>query len=348
MVKQQVETVLGAINPEELGITFTHEHVTINYESCSVPPSKDSDKDKLTEPITLENLNWLRHNPYSCQANLNLAKEKDAVVADLKLLKKAGGCTIVENTSIGINRDVATMIEMSKSTGLHIVCGTGYYVERTLANNIKTASVEELTKTILADINDGIDDTKVKAGIIGEVGCSLPLTDVEKRSLRAAGIAQSETQSPVMIHPGRDPSAPFEDLRIFQEAGGDAKHTVIAHLGRTISSKDTLVELAETGVFLEYDLFGSEVSYFQEMPTIDMLSDAQRINMIGHLISQGYGDRILVAHDIHTCQQLTKYGGHGYAHILDYAVPKMRLKGITQTAIDKILVSNPKTWLTYY
>ena len=102
------------------------------------------------------------------------------------------------------------------------------------------------------------------------------------------------------------------------------------------------------GVFLEYDLFGSEVSYFQEMPSSDMQSDAQRIDMIGYLISRGFADRILVAHDVHTCYQLTKYGGHGYAHILDYAVPKMRLKGITKGNIDKILVTNPKSWLTYY
>lgn len=200
----------------------------------------------------------------------------------------------------------------------------------------------------MADINDGIDKTKVKPGIIGEVGCSWPLADVERRSLQAAATAQSQTYTPVMIHPGRDPTAPFEIIRIFQEAGGDVKHAVVAHLGRTISRKDTLTELAETGAFLEYDLFGSEVSYFQEMPTIDMLSDAQRIDMISHLISQGYSDRVLVAHDVHTCHQLTKYGGHGYAHILDYAVPKMRLKGISQAMIDKILVHNPKAWLTYY
>ena len=102
-------------------------------------------------------------------------------------------------------------------------------------------------QTILDDINNGIDGTTVKPGIIGEVGCSWPLAEVEKRSLRAAATAQIQTKTPVMIHPGRDPTAPFEDLRIFQEAGGDAKHTVIAHLGRTIAKKDTLLELAETG-----------------------------------------------------------------------------------------------------
>lgn len=146
MVKELVETVLGPINPEELGITFTHEHVTINYSSCAMPPSNDSDKKRFNEPITLENLNWVRHNPYSCLSNMNLAAEEVAITTDLKLLKSAGGSTIVENTSMGINRDVAAMTRMSKSTGLHIVCGTGYYVEKTLANDIKTASVEELTE----------------------------------------------------------------------------------------------------------------------------------------------------------------------------------------------------------
>lgn len=188
----------------------------------------------------------------------------------------------------------------------------------------------------------------MKPGIIGEVGCTWPLIDVEKRSLQASAIAQFQTKTPVMIHPGKDPSAPFEIIRIFEEAGGDSKYTVIAHLDRTIAQKDTLIELAETGVFLEYDFFGSEVSYYQLKPTIDQLSDAQRIDKINVLISEGYRDKILVAHDFHACHQLTKYGGHGFSHILDYAVPKMRLKGISQADVDVILVSNPRAWLTCY
>ena len=149
MAKTQIETVLGPVNAEDLGITFTHEHLTIDYSNCAMSPSKDSDKSKMNDPITLDNLNWLRHNPYSCVANLNLAKEKDAVLSDLKLLKQAGGCTIVENTCIGINRDVAAMIEMAKLSGLNVVCGTGFYVERTQTDSVKNASVEELSKVLV-------------------------------------------------------------------------------------------------------------------------------------------------------------------------------------------------------
>ena len=194
-----------------------------------------------------------------------------------------------------------------------------------------------------SEINNGIKGTAVKPGIIGEVGISWPITDAEKRSLLASAEAQIQTQTPVMIHPGMDSKAPFEILRIFQEAGGDARRVVIAHLDRTILRNEILVELGTTGVFLEYDFFGSEISY---MPPY--MSDAQRIEKIIHLISEGFGDRILISHDVHACHCLTKFGGPGFSHIQDYAVPKMLLRGIAQTDIDKMLVSNPKAWLTYY
>ena len=146
MAKAQIETVLGQVNAEDLGITLTHEHLTIDYSNCAMAPTNDSDKSKMDDPITLDNLNWLRHNPYSCVANLNLANEKDAVLADLKLLKQAGGGTVVENTCFGINRDIVAFIEFANLSGLNVVCGTGFYVERTQSGSVKNASVEELTK----------------------------------------------------------------------------------------------------------------------------------------------------------------------------------------------------------
>ena len=200
---------------------------------------------------------------------------------------------------------------------------------------------------MVSEIDIGIDDTNIKPGIIGEVGCSWPLTEVEKRSIRASATAQSQTQTPVIIHPGRHPTAPSEILRIFQEQGGDATRTVMAHLDRTFLKKADLLEFAKYGTYLEYDLFGIETSYYQFAPEIDFPSDAQRIGKVNCLISEGYETRILFAHDIHTVHRLTKYGGHGFTHIFDQVVPKMLQKGISQDVIDKILITNPKSWLTY-
>ena len=47
-------------------------------------------------------------------------------------------------------------------------------------------------------------------------------------------------------------------------------------------------------------------------------------------------ERILVAHDIHTKHRLEDFGGHGYSHLLNTAVPKLlEAKGVTQIQIDK-------------
>jgi len=42
-----------------------------------------------------------------------------------------------------------------------------------------------------------------------------------------------------------------------------------------------------------------------------------------------------------------KFGGHGYSHILNNVLPKMKVKGVSQATIDNITIENPKTWLAY-
>ena len=43
------------------------------------------------------------------------------------------------------------------------------------------------------------EDTQIKSGIIGEVGCSWPLNDNERKVLRASAIAQKFTGAPMLI-----------------------------------------------------------------------------------------------------------------------------------------------------
>ena len=42
-----------------------------------------------------------------------------------------------------------------------------------------------------------------------------------------------------------------------------------------------------------------------------------------------------------------RYGGHGYAHILENIVPKMEDRGISRATAIKILTENPRKWLTF-
>ena len=93
-----------------------------------------------------------------------------------------------------------------------------------------------MTKHMVDEITIGsIDFPDVKCGFIGEIGCQYPLQDFERRSILAAAETQEATGAPVGFHPGRDPESPFEIMRIFTEAGGNAKKSVVGHLESTIS-----------------------------------------------------------------------------------------------------------------
>ncbi|XP_031224900.1 phosphotriesterase-related protein isoform X3 [Mastomys coucha] len=209
------------------------------------------------------------------------------------------------------------------------------------------SATTELTDVLINEILHGADGTTIKCGVIGEIGCSWPLTDSERKVLEATAHTQAQLGCPVIIHPGRNPGAPFQIIRILQEAGADISKTVMSHLDRSIFDKKELLEFAQLGCYLEYDLFGTELLNYQLSPDIDMPDDNKRIRRVHFLVDEGYEDRILMAHDIHTKHRLMKYGGHGYSHILTNIVPKMLLRGLTERVLDKILIENPKQWLTF-
>ncbi|XP_030631675.1 N-acetyltaurine hydrolase [Chanos chanos] len=342
----KVQTVLGLVEPSQLGRTMTHEHLTMTFECCYFPPAP-GDKMIAEAPIEMKNLHWLRQNPYSCHENLLLWQETDAVREELLCYRRAGGGTIVENTTTGIARNLPVLRQLAKDTDVHIIAGAGYYVDVTHSEETRKSTVEKLTDIIVSEVLHGADGTDIRCGVIGEIGTSWPITESERKVLRATAHAQTQLGCPVIIHPGRNPAAPAEVVRILQEAGGDISKTVMSHLDRTIFDHGELLEFAKMGSYLEYDLFGTEMLNYPYNMEVDMPSDSQRVQTLAFLVKEGYEDRIVIAHDIHTKNRLTKYGGHGYSHILKNIVPKMLSRGISQNQVDKILIENPKHWLTF-
>lgn len=326
---------------------MTHEHLAIQADCFFVPPADSGDEKKTQMPFAMENLGWIRQNPYSHKPNLHLLGEEDAVLQEIKTYKEMGGGGIVENSTVGLSRDVKFLKRLSLATGVHIIAGTGFYVDPFQTESTRQLTEEAMASVIREEIISGADGTDICCGVIGEVGCSWPLTEFEKRSLRSAATVQTELGSPVIIHPGRNSKAPAEIMQVFLEAGGQANRTVMSHLDRTFYTTEELLEFAKLGCYCEYDLFGIETSHYQLWQEHDMPSDAMRITFIRSLLDAGYEDHVLIAHDLHTKHRLKKYGGHGYTHILENIVPKMRQRGISEAAIDKILQHNPQKWLTF-
>lgn len=340
-----VRTVLGPVSPDSLGVTLIHEHLLVDTSCAFNLPEAASERALAYEPLTLENLWWVRHNWTSNLDNLRLLDEATAI-AEAHRFKRAGGQTIVDVTSIGVARDPCGLARISRATGLHVIMGSGYYTAAVHPPDVDRKTEDEIAREIIRDITVGVADTGICAGLIGEIGCSWPWQESERKVVRAAAHAQRETGAALMVHPGRDATAPLAILRELERAGAAINRTIICHIERTITDMDRVLELAATGACLEYDLFGHESSFYP-LSSIDMPNDAQRLAQLELLSAKGYLNQILMAHDVCTKHRLIRYGGHGYDHLLRNVVPCMRRKGFTEQQILTILVENPKRLLSF-
>ena len=340
-----VQTVLGLVPPSELGATTTHEHLYIDF-SFMYRPAQDSPSEKLADaPITLENLGWIRRNYYSNRSNLQLM-DLDTTIREVRKYSEVGGGAIVDATTTGIGRKPDALAQISLESGIHVIMGAGFYVEAVHPEDMDERSVEDLAREIIGDIVEGVEGSGVRAGIVGEIGCTWPLASNERKSLSAAAIAHSETGAAILVHPGRHPDAPLEILELLASGGADICRVIMGHLDRTVFEFDALQSIAASGCYLEWDLFGNEGSYYP-LAEIDMPSDAQRLDFIKRVADAGYSDRIVVGQDIATKHRLVSYGGHGYGHILENIVPRMRRKGFSEDVIRAITVGNPARVLAF-
>ncbi len=98
----RAQTVLGIIDADDLGVTLPHEHLLTDISCYFVEPTEASERKLAHQPITLENLYWVRLHYSNNADNLKLTDEQLAIKEAL-LYKWAGGDTIVELTNIGIS-----------------------------------------------------------------------------------------------------------------------------------------------------------------------------------------------------------------------------------------------------
>ncbi len=342
----KIQTVLGAIEPEGLGVTLTHEHLLIDLSVSARQESAASAREFYEKPVSMETLGRIKYYGAANEDNSHLF-DVETAIREVELYKQYGGDSLVDATSVGIARDPIGLARISRATGVNVIMGASYYVAAAHPSDMDARTEAEITEEIVRDVLEGADGTTVKAGVIGEIGCSWPLDENERKVLRASARAQRLTGAPVLIHPGRDETSPLEIIEVLREAGGELERTIIGHLDRTVFQHETLLKIAQSGCYMEWDLFGREESYYSLNPNIDMPSDAKKMDDIAWISGEGYGDKVVVAHDICSKHRLETYGGHGYYYILEHIAPRMRKRGYSEEAVRKILVENPRSVLTF-
>ena len=307
-----VQTVLGPIDPAELGVTLPHEHTQIAL--WHVPDRWDY---------------W------------QLTRDRDLILEELAAYREAGGRSLVDLTLPGVGRDPSWLVDLGRASGLHIVMGTGWYrgAYYPAEARIDRRSVDDLADELVREIVDGIGPDAVRPGIIGEIGTDKPwLSAQEERVHRAAARAARRTGLAVTTHAvlstvGRD------QLRTFEEEGLDPARVVIGHAD-SYPSLAYHLSIVERGASVEFDFLGMAFT------PVEQHAEPRIVDIVCELLSRGHADRILLSQDVCHDAQLLRYGGNGYAHLARTFLPRLRAAGVSEQEIATMTIDNPRRLLT--
>ena len=335
-----IQTVLGEIGENELGVCSSHEHIFIDMRGCvditgNEPPC-------FLEKINISNRAEVYANPYAILDNALLSTEDlDIAVEEMKYFKQYGGDTVVDCTLDEIGRDPIALREVSEKSGVNIIVGCGHYYQKAHFSYVKDASVDTLAEEMFCDITVGIGDSKIKAGVIGEIGTSAIMSPDEKKVLRAAGIVGAKTGKAVHVHTDLYTENGYEIVDILTREGMKPEKICIDHVD-TLLRPDYIRDLIRLGCYVEFDDFGKEFYVSEDRR---FAYDLERIRVLKTLIDEGYSSRILVCNDICLKTMYKSFGGVGYAHILRTVKDMAMQNGIDEKTYYSLLTDNVRNFL---
>ncbi|WP_240468560.1 hypothetical protein [Gracilibacillus sp. YIM 98692] len=313
-----IQTVLGSIEKDQMGFCHSHEHLFLaDGQPAKVNSALRIDDYKLT-------------------------------VEELETFKRIGGSTIVDAQPLGSGRIASSLVQASQDTGIHIVASTGFHKLAFYPNDhwIFSFTEGQLTEVFTNELTEGMyiqTDTQPpqqkienRAGIIKTAIDEERVKDPEKKWFHAAAKVALETGAPIMCHTeSKQQAVILADF--YTENGVPPEQLIMCHLDRTLDGLEVHKEIAERGIYLEYDTIG-RFKYH---------SDESEAEMIVQMIEWGLEDSILLGLDT-TRQRLKSYGGViGLDHIKESFIPLLKNYGIEEKSIEKMMVHNPATAFSY-
>jgi phosphotriesterase-related protein len=268
-------------------------------------------------------------------------------VSELKKAKALGLNTIMD---VGPPDEAKGIKEVSEASGVNVVCCTGFYL---LKDEQQTMSVEDFENHMRREVEEGIQGTQIRPGVIKLSTRKLPITDAEKNLLIAGARIQKRYGLTICTHAV---SGCAEQQQILERAGADLKHCYFSHVeatfgwgGRSVEQEiDYLQGVVEKGSSLSFNNFGN---WNHTKPT-----DLARI--ILELTKRGYDDRMVATIDltwtfangnIKILWGDTNEEGDDrtYSYPLRKVVPWMKEKGLSKETIDKFMIDNPRRLFTW-
>lgn len=292
-----VRTVAGDVDPRELGPCDAHEHLF------------------LTTPI----------QPGEEFLDVDLA------IAEARTLVDAGGRALIDWTPLGLGRDPAGLLAVSRATGLHVVAATGAHRDAHYPADhpLRSAGAEALAERFAAEVRAGMDDTDTRAGLIKAGASYHRVTPFEATVLEAAAEAHRRTGAPIGVHTEHGTLGLGLVERLIGH-GVEPRAIVLAHVDRNPDPGEH-AETAATGAWLQLDGPGRTKYH----------PDSTLLAFVAELARRGHADRLLVGGDTGRSTMMRAYGG---GPGLDYAFARFRPRLARELGAElaqTIFVANP-------
>ena len=315
---ETLQTVTGAIRPDDLGRTLMHEHLLVAYpgsEADTVNPGPDA------------------------------AERVSRCVDRIEELKSLGFSSMLDPCPSDLGRDVELMAEVAQKTRFQIICATGLYKQSEgsfpywhMRENFGS-TVGAMAEIFIRDIVEGIGGTGVRAGIIKVATGPGEMTDYERGVFEAAAQASNETGVPITTHTDQGTVGDLQQ-RVLTE-NGVLPHRIV--IGHSCGSSDHgyHMKIARGGSYLGFDRFGLALLH----------PDEERVASLVKVIAAGAGDRVVVSHDSVWCWRGQPFPPEIEAaatlqwnptHFSTRIVPQLKDRGVTDQQIDALLIDNPR------
>lgn len=297
----KVMSVLGEIDPADMGNTLTHDHIILDA--------------------------WGLRQLYEA-----ILDDEKIAIEEVALFKAAGGGTICDPTNIGLKRDPEVLARISEATGVNIIMGAGWYREVVYPEYIASTSTADLADFLVDEIENGAQGTGIRPGFIGEIGTERGhITPIVERVFRAAARAHVRTGIPILTHTTHWGELAIEQLDLLAEEGVDPSVVIVSHLGDR-RGIDNILPIAERGAWLNVDNIGFVGGY----APLEFRADN-----VAELCRRGLADRVMLSNDICELGQLAAYGGVGYANVITNFLPMLCERGVSEDDIQLMTVTNP-------
>jgi phosphotriesterase-related protein len=315
----QVQTVRGPVDTADLGTTLMHEHIFVLTADVqqNYPEEWGSEDDRVAD-----------------------------AVRRLTELAGRGVRTIVDPTVIGLGRYIPRIQRIAEQVDLNIVVATGCYTYDDVpfffhhrGPALDPALPDPMVDLFVADIEEGITGTGVKAGLLKCAIDHQGMTRGVERVMRAVAAAHRRTGVPITVHTHPTSRTGLEVQRVLGDEGVDPRRVVLGHSGDT-TDVDHLTELAEAGFVLGFDRFGINLATTFEA----------RADTLVEMCRRGFAGQIVLSQDASCYIDWLAPGVMDllpqwhYTHLLDDVLPYVREHGVTEEQIETMLVTNPREY----